>query len=195
MKANLVVLALASVAIVLTGCAKQSLSPATASTSFDAEAALSNSTVSDEDDDIDDEDAQLDEADFDEIADRIVALTRDLAGGAEVRRTGSAGRLPLGAVTPLAMVLAELLSNAVQHGLAGQPGLVTLQLERSGRRITAEVRDDGVGLPEGFSPAHSAGLGLRIVRTLVAEELSGAVTWEPSLPTGTTVAVDVLLPP
>lgn len=135
-----------------------------------------------------------DDADFDEVADRIVALTRDLAEGAQVRRVGSAGRLPTGIVTSLAMVLAELLSNAVQHGLAGQPGEVTLRLEATGRRITAAVSDSGVGLPPGFSPVQSAGLGLRIVRTLVSEELGGAVTWEPGIPKGTTVVVDVLLP-
>ncbi|MEI6621052.1 MAG: histidine kinase N-terminal domain-containing protein [Actinomycetes bacterium] len=134
-----------------------------------------------------------DDANFDEVADRIVALTRDLAGGSQVRRVGSAGRLPADVVTPLAMVLAELLANAVQHGLAGAAGDVTLRLSRTGRRVIAEVSDDGVGLPDGFDPAESTGLGLRIVRTLVAEELSGAVTWEPNTPHGTRAVVDAML--
>ncbi|MEI8081152.1 MAG: ATP-binding protein, partial [Actinomycetes bacterium] len=81
----------------------------------------------------------------------------------------------------------------VQHGLAGSPGDVTLRLRRTGRRVIAEVSDDGVGLPPGFDPAESTGLGLRIVRALVAEELSGAVTWEPNIPHGTTVVVDSIL--
>jgi two-component system, sensor histidine kinase PdtaS len=134
------------------------------------------------------------DADFDAVADRIVALTRDLTVGANVSRSGSAGRLPSEVVTPLAMTLAELLSNAVEHGLAGEPGEVSLRLNRRGRRLTAEVCDNGVGLPTGFDPMDAGGLGLRIVRTLVDEELSGAVSWEPQLPSGTRVAIDFLIP-
>ncbi|MFZ1855059.1 MAG: sensor histidine kinase [Candidatus Nanopelagicales bacterium] len=133
-------------------------------------------------------------ADFDDVADRIIALARDLAQDADVRRVGSAGRLPATVVTPLAMALNEVLSNAVAHGLAGGSGEVRLKLTRVGRRVTAEVSDTGVGLPAGFKPTEMAGLGLRIVKTLVTEELGGAVTWEPGSPNGTTVVIDVLLP-
>jgi two-component sensor histidine kinase len=38
------------------------------------------------------------------------------------------------------------------------------------------VRDNGKGLPEGFDPDDSEGLGLQIVRTLVASELGGSLT-------------------
>lgn len=134
------------------------------------------------------------EADFDEVADRIIALARELAQDADVRRVGSAGSLPATVVTPLAMALNEVLSNAVDHGLAGGPGQVRLRLNRVGRRVTAEVSDTGLGLPAAFNPNEMAGLGLRIVKTLVTEELAGAVTWEPRTPTGTTVVIDVLLP-
>ena len=38
------------------------------------------------------------------------------------------------------------------------------------------VRDDGRGLPPGFDPVASEGLGLQIVRTLVTSELGGALS-------------------
>jgi two-component sensor histidine kinase len=38
------------------------------------------------------------------------------------------------------------------------------------------VRDDGRGLPTDFDPDDSEGLGLQIVRTLVASELGGSLT-------------------
>ncbi len=133
------------------------------------------------------------EADFDEVADRIIALTRDLSSSATVTRVGSAGMLPSEVVTPLAMSLAELLSNAVSHGLADGDGEVVLRLTRIGRRITVEVVDDGVGMPQGLKPEESAGLGLRIVKTLITEELDGTVTWEPRSPRGTSVVIDLLV--
>jgi two-component sensor histidine kinase len=37
------------------------------------------------------------------------------------------------------------------------------------------VRDNGKGLPEGFDPAASDGLGLQIVHTLVVGELGGSL--------------------
>ena len=49
--------------------------------------------------------------------------------------------------------------------------MITLAQGRDAIRV--EVRDDGVGLPDGFSPERSADLGLQIVRTLVQEDLKG----------------------
>jgi two-component sensor histidine kinase len=36
------------------------------------------------------------------------------------------------------------------------------------RRVVVEVRDDGVGFPEGFDPMKGGGVGLRLIRQLVA---------------------------
>ncbi len=141
-----------------------------------------------------------DDADFDEVVDDVVRLTHDLSGGVAVVRHGSAGRMSARVITPLSMALAELLSNAVQHGSVslGEDQVdgerrVEVILQRSGRRLTVEVRDDGPGLPPGFDPHTQEGLGIRIVRTLVMEELAGAVSWEPRLPHGTSVIIDILL--
>ncbi len=134
------------------------------------------------------------DVDFDEVASRIVGLTRDLADGVKLRQLGTAGSMPAEMIAPLAMALAELLQNAVQHGLDGEPGEVTLRLRRADRRLTLEVTDTGRGLPEGFNPTDSPGLGLQIVRTLINDELSGAVSWEPGVPSGTSAVVDVLVP-
>ncbi len=38
------------------------------------------------------------------------------------------------------------------------------------------IQDSGVGLPEGFDPRRDAGLGLRIVRTLIEKDLRGTFT-------------------
>lgn len=138
------------------------------------------------------------DVDFDEAADRIVSLTRELAPDASVERLGSIGLLSAELVSPLAMAVAELLSNAVEHafGARGEEDAaqarVELHLARSGRRITVEVVDNGAGLPAEFSPSTSAGLGVKIVHTLVTEELRGAVTWEAQRPHGTRAVIDFL---
>jgi two-component sensor histidine kinase len=95
---------------------------------------------------------------------------------------GDPGDLPAEVATPLAVVLTELLQNAVEHGFPegfdrkGKEGSVTVRVTREGAEAVIDVRDNGVGLPPGFSAENSNGLGLSIVRTLVQTELNGTIT-------------------
>ncbi len=113
---------------------------------------------------------------FEEIVDRIVMLVRDLAGAyspngsvPEISRSGSGVSVPEEFVTPLAMVVSELLHNAVEHAGASRIR-VELQVQADG--LDLHVLDDGTGLPEGFTIAQ-AGLGLQIVDSLVSNEMHG----------------------
>jgi hypothetical protein len=56
---------------------------------------------------------------FDEVADRVLAMCSEVAAPeaeVAVRRSGSFGELPAEVATALAMVLTELVQNAVEHG-------------------------------------------------------------------------------
>ncbi len=89
---------------------------------------------------------------------------------------GDGGRLAADVATPLAVVLTELLQNAVGHAFPDedQPGEVVVELFNDGVVLGVRVTDDGIGLPDGFS-IDDGGLGLSIVRTLVANELLGTI--------------------
>ena len=93
---------------------------------------------------------------------------------------GDAGKLPATMATSLSVVLTELLQNAMDHafplGSVHEPSHVELRLGNDGRSVTVLLRDDGVGLPEGFDLEASTGLGLSIVRTLVTTELGGTIS-------------------
>ena len=139
--------------------------------------------------------------DFDDIAERVVAMAGEVSAP-EVRVfpaiSGQFGLLPAAVATPLALVLTELLQNALQHGLAQWPGPATagiLQVivSRTADRLTVTVEDNGVGLPEGFSPDTATSLGLQIVRTLVESELGGRLEISPRAEGGTAVLVDLPL--
>ena len=132
----------------------------------------------------------LDErVDFDQIADRLMAAVCELGvpavGGqpqaVSAARQGRFGDVPGEVATTLAMVLNELLQNAVEHGLAGGGGRLEVQVTRAGEQLEVHVVDDGRGLPEGFDLAGGTSLGLSIVRTLLEGELHGslAVTAHP----------------
>ena len=94
--------------------------------------------------------------------------------------TGDAGIVPAEVVTPIAVVLNELLQNAVDHGFpeGSGGGAVHVTVGARDDRLEVSVADDGVGLPEGFSFEAATGLGLSIVRALVVSDLRGTITAE-----------------
>lgn len=68
--------------------------------------------------------------------------------------------------TPLALIVVELVTNAVKHAFRGrQEGLIRLRLRRANGAALLEVSDDGVGLPQ----ATERDSGLRLVRGLVGQ--------------------------
>ncbi len=135
---------------------------------------------------------------FDEVADRVLAMCAEVAApeaDVSVRRTGSFGELPAAVATALAMVLTELVQNAVEHAYPGPgAGRIDVRAERDPAGLLVQVVDNGAGLPPGFDLEASPRLGLRIVRTLVEGELQGALALQPHDGPGTTVELRVPLP-
>ncbi|QZY30159.1 sensor histidine kinase [Nocardioides coralli] len=137
--------------------------------------------------------------DFDEVADRLGRMVTEVsASGDRVRvaRSGSFGVLGSDTATALAMVLTEVLQNAVEHGYGSdQGGTITMQVGIVAGRLQVAVTDDGRGLPEGFDLDASTSLGLSIVRTLVESELGGRLgVGDVSGDGGTRVTLDLPRP-
>ena len=131
---------------------------------------------------------------FDAIADRLLVSTGEVSsasGGVRPVRQGSFGVLPADVATPLAIVLSELVQNAVQHGLRGAAGAVVVVASRRPGELRVEVLDDGAGLPPDFDLADSDRLGLQIVRTLVEGELGGRLQLDHREPRGTRARLDL----
>jgi two-component sensor histidine kinase len=145
---------------------------------------------------------------FDEVADRLRLMVAEVgAQGPEVvtSREGSFGTLSSDTATPLAMVLTELLQNALEHAFTDihlerheQSSAaddarreITLTAQRLVGRLHVTVEDNGKGLPEGFDLDSSTSLGLSIVRTLVESELEGILEMGPRPGGGTRVMVDL----
>ncbi|MGH9017436.1 MAG: sensor histidine kinase, partial [Acidimicrobiales bacterium] len=157
-----------------------------------------------------------DEVPFDEIVTSLVRMAEDSAvsdSSVDIQVTGDLGEVGADVATPLAVVLAELLQNAVEHafgstadgdadgdgdgegngdGDGATAGRVDLVLANDGRRLNLQVRDDGIGLPAGFDIERTTSLGLSIVRDLVTTQLSGSIVMESR--GGTLVTLDIPLP-
>ncbi|MEO8094364.1 MAG: histidine kinase N-terminal domain-containing protein [Pseudolysinimonas sp.] len=132
--------------------------------------------------------------DFDDVFDRVLMLIAEVASShnTTVRpvKKGKFGTLPSEYATPLSLALTELVTNAVEHGLAGRDGSVEISAKRKDGMLRVRVRDDGVGLPEGKV---GSGLGTQIVRTLIEGELGGTIDWHTLEGEGTEVTIDIPL--
>lgn len=129
-----------------------------------------------------------DEVPFNEIVRPLVRMVEDSVSSPDrpVRFVveGDAGTLADRVATPLAVVLTELLQNAVDHAFPEiaevndsvmTEGHVLVVLSNDGEELVVQVTDDGVGLPSTFVLEESPGLGLSIVRSLVVSQLGGSI--------------------
>ena len=125
---------------------------------------------------------------FDVIEAAVTSIRRGVAGecrGVSVEVIGERGTvLDAPTVSSLAMVVTELVHNALEHGLgfgagepAGRDGTVTVQFEVTDDPavLHLSVSDTGVGLPPDFDITATTGLGLSIVQTIVTQDLGGTV--------------------
>lgn len=97
--------------------------------------------------------------------------------GIDLRLQGPNVFLTARQATSLALVINELLQNALEHGFDQRErgGTISLSFQDHGDRVELRVHDDGRGLPQDFDLEHVDSLGLRIVRMLVTDDLKGTI--------------------
>lgn len=125
--------------------------------------------------------------DMDDLLNRQFTMAVDIAAESRPLTTtidGSFGELPGQLATPLALVVNELATNAVEHGTDVAGGNIQLLVKRyqpSGQPhpyLKVEVVDEGiVDAPEALYSIGN-GLGTQIIRTLVESDLRGTITWQ-----------------
>ncbi len=88
--------------------------------------------------------------------------------------------LPSAQATSVALILNELVQNAVEHGFG--PGMddgeIRITLAEEPKTLTLTVTNDGTPLPEGFDIRKTDSLGLQIVESLVRGDLQGRFVLE-----------------
>jgi two-component sensor histidine kinase len=141
-----------------------------------------------------------DEVPFGEIVEAVVRLAEDSYVSGEnvaIKVVGDLGEVPVDVATPMAVVLTELLQNAVEHAfvtVSAGTNEIELDLANRGDLLSVVIRDNGQGLPEGFDIRDTTSLGLSIVRDLVASQLEGRIWMESGAVSGrrgTTVTFEV----
>lgn len=77
--------------------------------------------------------------------------------------------------TALALIVNELVSNAVKHAFRKRgTGMLQVSLHQDSEELVLRVSDDGPGLPPGFDLDRQARVGLDVVQVLAQRDLEGS---------------------
>ncbi len=125
--------------------------------------------------------------DLKQVARRVINLTSQavLVSGMPARPavstqvSGARVMLPSQKATSLAIILNELVDNALRHGLTNaKHGRLAISLAEAGGEVVVQIKDNGVGLPAGFDLPSSPGLGLSIAKGVAERDLGGTLELE-----------------
>jgi two-component sensor histidine kinase len=115
----------------------------------------------------------LDQAESVEFKRYIEKLCDDVSGMATsegsqsvISIEGIELNLPTATASPLAFIVSELLTNSIKYA----KGRIIVRLEATSEIDYAlSVSDDGCGLPKGFDPTATRGLGMKLISALVRQ--------------------------
>lgn len=122
---------------------------------------------------------ELGRARLDDIARKIVGIVQANFISPEQAIHFEIGQMPAKLTseqaTTFAIIVNELIANAIEHGFEGRErGEIRMSEDMIDGWIVFRVADDGQGIPEGFDIETTNSMGLRLVRELV-KELHGDV--------------------
>ncbi len=133
------------------------------------------------------------------ILEKLLPLMQQTAGERRIAFTLEEARLPSKQGTSLALVVNELVSNALKYGKGDIT--VDMRIEQSsagnqssaGGTLVLKVCDDGPGFGAGFDPATEANTGLDLIDNLSRWDLGGKACYENRPEGGASVSVYVPL--
>lgn len=106
-------------------------------------------------------------------------------GPARIKLESEPLLLPTKAATALALVVNELVTNALKHGRSVERGsegetdaIINVRLWRADGLVHLSVRDEGPGFSPDFDAIRDANIGLELVNALVRSDLQGRVAFD-----------------
>lgn len=95
----------------------------------------------------------------------------------QIKISGDDVKLSIDKASPLSLALNEIISNSFKYAFPdGREGLIELKAQKQDNHfLVLTIEDNGVGFPEGFDWKNSASLGLSLVRSLIEQQLNGAI--------------------
>ncbi|MCW3051949.1 MAG: luxQ 5 [Chthonomonadales bacterium] len=136
-------------------------------------------------------DAHTDSISTKAALERLIPLLQDTTGGRRIEYKIDDFRISVQEGVSLALLISELVSNAVKHGRTD----IDLTLTVEGTRARLEVCDDGPGFSSGFDWRTAANTGLGLIDSTGRYDLKGEISYESRLQGGARVVVTFPIAP
>lgn len=121
----------------------------------------------------------LESIDFKDYLEGLIkGLFRSYANRADLETVVEIDEVHLGIdqAIPCGLMVNELVSNAIKHAFPkGRKGKITVALGEKDGQFELDVRDDGIGFPDGFEIEDSDTLGMQMIQMLAEEQLQGSL--------------------
>ena len=121
--------------------------------------------------------------------DKLIPLLQATIGNRQIRHQVDDVMLPVRSAASLALLVSELISNAVKHG----KGDIEMSFRVKGEEAHLEICDDGPGFPPNFDWQNAASTGLALIDSAGRYDLHGAITFDNRATGGARAAVTFLL--
>ena len=93
---------------------------------------------------------------------------------------------------PLGLIINELISNSLKYAFPDErEGEITVSMKKLHQELELIVKDDGIGIPDEIDWSKSSTLGLKLVRTLVENQLDGSIDMESNSGTKFTIKFNI----
>ncbi len=130
--------------------------------------------------------AEMDTISARDALEKMIPLMQATSGGRRIRYAATElVRLPVKVGASLALLINELISNALKHG----KGDIEVELNVDNGTACLEVRDDGPGFPADFTSEQAANTGLELVESIGRWDLGGQTSYETRVGGGARVCI------
>ncbi len=96
----------------------------------------------------------------------------------KVKLNTDIGEIPISInqASPIGLIINELISNSLKYAFSDErKGEINVSMKKQKKELELTVMDDGVGMPKDLDWKNSSTLGLKLVRTLVENQLDGSI--------------------
>jgi PAS domain S-box-containing protein len=125
------------------------------------------------------------------VLDRLLPMIQETVGSRPVRFHVQDVQLPYRHGTSMAVLVNELVSNAVKHG----QGEIAVIFTGAGDQARLEVYDEGIGFPRNFNPRARANTGLELIESISRWDLQGQTAYQNRPEGGARVSITFPVPP
>jgi two-component sensor histidine kinase len=122
------------------------------------------------------------------------SVAQNYSIGSKVNLLIKAENILIGAkqASPVGLIINELITNSLKYAFPNNlEGKIKISLRKAENQFELKYADDGTGIPKDFDWKRSSTLGLKLVRTLVENQLDGSIDLDKTIGTKFTIKFNI----